>query len=107
MKRVNRKSQIPNGNWLPDMDFNHDKQIQSLLCYRYTIGQTVVSKLDAPRRESRFVESLNRSIHDLRMTIDAPGSCPPRANQSFNNSTVQQRDASTFQRFNAPTPPRP
>ena len=28
-----------NGNWLPDMDLNHDKQIQSLLCYRYTIGQ--------------------------------------------------------------------
>ena len=28
------------GNWLPDMDLNHDKQIQSLLCYRYTIGQT-------------------------------------------------------------------
>ena len=22
------------------MDLNHDKQIQSLLCYRYTIGQT-------------------------------------------------------------------
>jgi hypothetical protein len=28
------------GNWLPDMDLNHDKQIQSLLCYRYTIGQS-------------------------------------------------------------------
>ena len=28
-----------NGSWLPDMDLNHDKQIQSLLCYRYTIGQ--------------------------------------------------------------------
>jgi hypothetical protein len=27
-------------NWLPDMDLNHDKQIQSLLCYRYTIGQS-------------------------------------------------------------------
>ncbi len=27
------------GVWLPDMDLNHDKQIQSLLCYRYTIGQ--------------------------------------------------------------------
>lgn len=27
------------GGWLPDMDLNHDKQIQSLLCYRYTIGQ--------------------------------------------------------------------
>ena len=25
--------------WLPDMDLNHDKQIQSLLCYRYTIPQ--------------------------------------------------------------------
>ena len=25
--------------WLPDMDLNHDKQIQSLLCYRYTIRQ--------------------------------------------------------------------
>ena len=24
------------------MDLNHDKQIQSLLCYRYTIGQTDV-----------------------------------------------------------------
>ena len=27
------------GEWLPDVDLNHDKQIQSLLCYRYTIGQ--------------------------------------------------------------------
>ena len=26
-------------NWLPDMDLNHDKVIQSHLCYRYTIGQ--------------------------------------------------------------------
>ena len=26
--------------WLPDMDLNHDKQIQNLLCYRYAIGQT-------------------------------------------------------------------
>lgn len=25
--------------WLPDMDLNHDKQIQSLLCYRYTSRQ--------------------------------------------------------------------
>ena len=31
----------PAGGWLPDMDLNHDKQIQSLLCYRYTIGQLV------------------------------------------------------------------
>ena len=33
----NRQSAIE--SWLPDMDLNHDKQIQSLLCYRYTIGQ--------------------------------------------------------------------
>jgi hypothetical protein len=36
---VNRKSKIVNGSWLPDMDLNHDKVIQSHLCYRYTIGQ--------------------------------------------------------------------
>jgi hypothetical protein len=36
---ANQKSKIENEVWLPDMDLNHDKQIQSLLCYRYTIGQ--------------------------------------------------------------------
>ena len=40
--------------WLPDMDLNHDKQIQSLLCYRYTIGQTGSSKVEPPRSESRL-----------------------------------------------------
>jgi hypothetical protein len=39
--------------WLPDMDLNHDKQIQSLLCYRYTIGQTSGSKVNPTRKESR------------------------------------------------------
>jgi hypothetical protein len=49
MKIVNRQSQIVNGlrgSWLPDMDLNHDKQIQSLLCYRYTIGQDGALKLE-------------------------------------------------------------
>ena len=40
MQIENPKSEIVNGEWLPDMDLNHDKQIQSLLCYRYTIGQS-------------------------------------------------------------------
>jgi hypothetical protein len=40
--------------WLPDMDLNHDKQIQSLLCYRYTIGQTSAHKINVPRAESRL-----------------------------------------------------
>ena len=40
--------------WLPDMDLNHDKQIQSLLCYRYTIGQTDVwHRLNISPAESR------------------------------------------------------
>src|SRR3954454_9079168 len=39
--------------WLPDMDLNHDKQIQSLLCYRYTIGQTGRSKVGIGVKESR------------------------------------------------------
>ena len=41
------------GSWLPDMDLNHDKQIQSLLCYRYTIGQSgVLGKLDSFNSQS-------------------------------------------------------
>jgi hypothetical protein len=40
-------------DWLPDMDLNHDKQIQSLLCYRYTIGQAGAHiRLDVSRGES-------------------------------------------------------
>ena len=43
-------------SWLPDMDLNHDKQIQSLLCYRYTIGQAgALCKLNAFAVQSRFV----------------------------------------------------
>ena len=34
-------------NWLPNMDSNHDKQIQSLLCYRYTIRQNEERKFTA------------------------------------------------------------
>jgi hypothetical protein len=54
MKLVNRQSKIVNAKWLPDMDLNHDKQIQSLLCYRYTIGQTSVSRVGFPPPESRI-----------------------------------------------------
>ena len=52
--------------WLPDMDLNHDKQIQSLLCYRYTIGQRRASKLDFPLRESRL-------DHPLALVPASPG----------------------------------
>jgi hypothetical protein len=43
------------GSWLPDMDLNHDKQIQSLLCYRYTIGQAGGAKLvNSPAESSGY-----------------------------------------------------
>ena len=51
----NGNSRSANGDWLPDMDLNHDKQIQSLLCYRYTIGQTSALKVKRPQGESRLV----------------------------------------------------
>ena len=39
--------------WLPNMDLNHDKQIQSLLCYRYTIGQAgAVNNVEGFKRQS-------------------------------------------------------
>jgi hypothetical protein len=58
-KWMNRKRE-----WLPDMDLNHDKQIQSLLCYRYTIGQTGASKVKGWVGESRLrrMEEWNRGM---------------------------------------------
>ncbi len=61
MRIVNRNFKIATEpNWLPDMDLNHDKQIQSLLCYRYTIGQDGVgNKLETlGGQSSRALENL-------------------------------------------------
>ncbi len=74
MQIVNRKSEIVNGSWLPDMDLNHDKQIQSLLCYRYTIGQAgALSKLNGfvsqssrqstvPKGREKVARGFNRGL---------------------------------------------
>ena len=48
-------------NWLPDMDLNHDKQIQSLLCYRYTIGQAGASA----NLESFFSQSSRQTFSEI------------------------------------------
>ena len=48
--------------WLPDMDLNHDKQIQSLLCYRYTIGQTGGANIGFPKTESSYYLALRTSF---------------------------------------------
>ena len=58
----------PEVKWLPDMDLNHDKQIQSLLCYRYTIGQSAGEKA---RRFPGQVKSRTRIANHLMPTHDA------------------------------------
>jgi hypothetical protein len=64
MQFANRKSEIANGEWLPDMDLNHDKQIQSLLCYRYTIGQAgALEKLKGLMSQSSR-QTLKMSLRD-------------------------------------------
>ena len=52
MIRAMRQFEKGSSGWLPDMDLNHDKQIQSLLCYRYTIGQDGVIRLPVTARPS-------------------------------------------------------
>ena len=65
------------------MDLNHDKQIQSLLCYRYTIGQDGTVKIDTLNEESRIVKKLNRYI----VASELPGWTSV---QRFNDSTIQR-----------------
>jgi hypothetical protein len=58
--------------WLPDIDLNYDKQIQSLLCYRYTIGQSV-----ACRRLNAFPVQSSQQPHrcakSRRTILPLPG----------------------------------
>ena len=50
--------------WLPDMDLNHDKQIQSLLCYRYTIGQAgALNRLNAFLSQSSCALGSSTTLH--------------------------------------------
>src|SRR5882724_6857952 len=79
-------------NWLPDMDLNHDKQIQSLLCYRYTIGQAGGSKVSigtaesrrresGPRRWGQFIGTTALVVH--RSLPPHPGPLPWGEGESF------------------------
>ncbi len=65
--RVHSALRIPHSalKWLPDMDLNHDKQIQSLLCYRYTIGQSRFLKVGNSPGESSRAEQLDDWIIGL------------------------------------------
>lgn len=62
------------GNWLPDKDLNLDKQIQSLLCYRYTIGQTGALILAGPPLESRGPRRRGFQPVSLRRLCEVPPS---------------------------------
>ena len=78
MQIVNRKSEIVNGSLLPDMDLNHDKQIQSLLCYRYTIGQA-----GALSRLKNFVSESSRGIL-INTGLQSGVSCARQTQNRFN-----------------------
>ena len=87
MKTHARNSEIEDGNWLPDMDLNHDKQIQSLLCYRYTIGQTCAHKVGPGRRESR----LGKAVWRLgAISGVAPGK-PPQSKRAMTRAVPRKR----------------
>ena len=61
----------PMKDWLPDMDLNHDKQIQSLLCYRYTIGQIAVPKVNSRNIESRTLSGSIRYVSRFMFCVNA------------------------------------
>jgi hypothetical protein len=67
---LNLKFRAEGAGWLPDMDLNHDKQIQSLLCYRYTIGQNGALRLpNLSRQSSRPFHSTHSAIPNRQSAI--------------------------------------
>ena len=97
---VHRRSSIVNGGWLPDMDLNHDKQIQSLLCYRYTIGQKRASKVGFQAVESR---TLTEVIHRVTSGRAAPITNRRHSRLPVGATNAGRFNASTLQRFNVLT----
>src|SRR5205814_10379560 len=93
MMAMNSALRIPSSaqeSWLPDLDLNQDKQIQSLLCYRYTIGQA-----EAVRRLKVFVDPSSRHTEagvKKMCLVDAPALSP------------QERTLPTFIAACAPEP---
>jgi hypothetical protein len=73
-------------NWLPDMDLNHDKVIQSHLCYRYTIGHAGASgKLMSFAGQSRR-QSARRALVCVDVYA-SPHPCPlPRGEGEHANA---------------------
>ena len=97
--------------WLPDMDLNHDKQIQSLLCYRYTIGQAGASGrlenfsgqssrqtfintgLQSGGPRARQISNRFNGLTDFEETVETVSSCgafftglKPGVNENFHST---------------------
>ena len=103
-------------NWLPDMDLNHDKQIQSLLCYRYTIGQAGASdsvnhsrgqsswQTEVPERRKTVAHGFNRGL--MIGFVLSPGGTkenrmplsPLRGSVHFNSEYPRLKPWATFGR---------
>ncbi len=49
---------FPKKNWLSGMDSNHDKELQRLLCYHYTTGQSRTKLAFHPQRRKENVGRL-------------------------------------------------
>src|ERR1041385_8331723 len=82
MQIINHQSKILNEVWLPDMDLNHDKQIQSLLCYRYTIGQAgALNKLEGFTGQSSRHTGISTGKHPTSNIQHPTSNGSPRARQ--------------------------
>jgi hypothetical protein len=77
--------------WLPDMDLNHDKQIQSLLCYRYTIGQTGALKVSFRPAASRLQVGQAASRAHLNFRTRRFPANPLSGWSVYSNGTPQDR----------------
>ena len=86
--------------WLPDMDLNHDKQIQSLLCYRYTIGQRSGNKVGASQVESRMVGCLVKTLKGENVKTEVPKSGSGFSLLQFARPPFHRFNVLTLQRFN-------
>src|SRR5439155_754148 len=104
MKVMNSALRIPSSaleGWLPDLDLNQDKQIQSLLCYRYTIGQA-----EAVRRLKSFIDQsshTNTGVDKLRSVDARPG----QSQTCFSPRLRPRPQERTPRTFIAPCTPEP
>jgi hypothetical protein len=86
----NPKSEI---EWLPDMDLNHDKVIQSHLCYRYTIGHAGASgKLEGFAKQSRRQSGVRAMLVGNVYASPHPGPLPRGEGERATAKSLELRE---------------